>query len=209
MLETINLPLIMAAALLAIASPGPATLAIAKTSMTAGRKNGFALAMGVSSGSLVWSVSAAMGLGAIMVANAWMLEVIKYQGAMYLLYLAYKSARAAIRPPDLAAAAVPVKGDMARAFRSGFVLHMTNPKAIFFFGSLYSIGVPPHTPVRELVILIIALWMQSLAVNILYSVLFSYPAMVRGYRRMYRLFSAGFSAAFGAASIKILTTRLG
>lgn len=209
MLETINLPLIMAAALIAVASPGPATLAIASTSMTAGRKNGFALAMGVSTGSLVWSVSAAMGLGALMLANAWMLEGIKYLGALYLIYLAYKSARAAMASSGPAAKVAPVKGDAFRAYRSGFLLHMTNPKAIFFFGSLYSIGVPAHTPIRELAILIVALWIQSLAVNIGYSLLFSNPAMVKGYQRMYRAFNAAFSLAFGIAGLKILTTRLG
>ncbi|WP_139051973.1 LysE family translocator [Roseibium sp. TrichSKD4] len=208
MIETINLPLIMGAALLAVASPGPATLAIASTSMTAGRKNGFALAMGVSTGSLVWSVFAAMGLGAIMLANAWMLEVIRYMGALYLIYLAYKSAKAAFGSVGLNAVA-PVKGDALRAYRSGFLLHMTNPKAIFFFGSLYSIGVPAHTPIKELIILIAVLLVQSLAVNIGYSLIFSKPAMVKGYQRMYRAFNAAFSLAFGAAGLKILTTRLG
>lgn len=49
----INLPLILGAALIAMASPGPATLAIAGTSMANGRKHGLVLASGITSGSLI------------------------------------------------------------------------------------------------------------------------------------------------------------
>ena len=76
MLLDINLPLILLAALVASASPGPATLAIAGTSMGSGRASGLSLASGITTGSLMWSVSAALGLGAVMLANAWMFEVV-------------------------------------------------------------------------------------------------------------------------------------
>ena len=81
----INLPMILFAAFLAAGSPGPATLAIAGTSMSSGRRAGLALASGVTTGSFIWSVSAAFGLGALMAANAWVFEVIRYLGAGYLL----------------------------------------------------------------------------------------------------------------------------
>lgn len=91
----INLPLILFAALLAGASPGPATLTIAGTSMSSGRRAGLAVATGVTTGSFMWSFSAAFGLGAIMLANAWLFEIVRYAGAAYLGWLAIKSARAA------------------------------------------------------------------------------------------------------------------
>ena len=96
MLQDINLPLILIAALVAGASPGPATLAIAGTSMSSGRKSGLSLASGIMTGSLIWSVAAALGIGAIMLANAWVFEIIRYFGAIYLMFLAYKSGRSAL-----------------------------------------------------------------------------------------------------------------
>src|SRR3546814_5659941 len=71
MTDGLPLPLILAAALLASASPGPATLAIAGTSMKSGRKYGLTVAAGILTGSLVWSTAAAFGLGAALLANAW------------------------------------------------------------------------------------------------------------------------------------------
>ena len=53
---------------------------------------------GVMTGSLFWSISAASGLGALMLAHAWLIEMLRYAGAAYLLYLAYKAARDAMTP---------------------------------------------------------------------------------------------------------------
>ena len=104
---SINLPLILSAAFVASASPGPATLAIANASMQAGRKAGLALALGVSTGSLAWSIAAALGLAAIMASSAWALDVLRYAGAAYLMFLAFKSARSAIRGPAVISHAQP------------------------------------------------------------------------------------------------------
>src|SRR5262245_29080627 len=98
MTDMLHLPVILAAAFVATASPGPATTTIAGTSMVSGRRLGLAVASGITAGSWAWSISAALGLGAIMLANAWMFEVIRYFGAGYLMYLAFKSARSALTP---------------------------------------------------------------------------------------------------------------
>ncbi|MBY6056475.1 LysE family transporter [Leisingera daeponensis] len=203
----VNLALILGAALLAGASPGPATLTIAGTAMQRGRTAGLALAAGVSSGSLIWSVSAAFGLGAVMLANAWMFEVVRYFGAAYLMYLAIRSARSALRSgaPELRTSAAP---SLRAAYAKGLALHLTNPKAILFFGSLYAIGIPPGTEPSALLVVIAAIAVQSSLVFHGYAILFSSPAASRIYIRLRRLFEAVFAAAFGAASWQIFAARL-
>ena len=209
MMETLNLPLILAAALIAAASPGPATLAIAGTSMTAGRRAGLAVAAGVTTGSWMWSVSAALGLGALMLANAWAVEGLRYAGAGYLLYLAYRSARSALTPGDPPVRpARTVAASVRRAYGKGLALHLTNPKAILFFGSLFAIGVPPGSPPEVLATVIAAVGVQSLLVFHGYALLFSSPPMMAGYLRLRRGFEGLFALAFGAAGLRILTSRL-
>ena len=90
-MQEIHYVMILIGAFVAMASPGPATLAIASTSMTQGRIKGLALASGILTGSLFWSCSAAFGLGAVLYANVWLFESLRYVGAVYLLFLAYKS----------------------------------------------------------------------------------------------------------------------
>jgi threonine/homoserine/homoserine lactone efflux protein len=207
MIADVNLPLILLAALIATGSPGPATLAIAGTSMASGRPCGLALAAGVTSGSLTWSIAAAAGLSVVMLANAWAFEVMRYIGAAYLIFLAVKSARSALKPDAPLAAKVAVPS-LRAAYRRGLLLHLTNPKAILFFGALYSVGVPAGTSPATLATIIAAVGLQSVVVFHGYALLFSSAPMTAGYAKLRRWFEAVFALAFGAAGLKILTTRL-
>ncbi len=204
---SINLPLILSAAFVASASPGPATLAIADTAMQAGRRTGLALALGVVTGSLTWSIAAALGLAAVMASSVWMLEVLRYCGGAYLLYLAWRSARNAIRGP---AARTPqaAEASAARAYARGLALHLTNPKAILFFGSLYTLGISTRTSPVELALVIGAVGLQSTLIFTGYAWLFSNRRMAAGYRRLRRWFDGAFAALFAGLSLKILTARL-
>ena len=206
-MHDINLLLILGAALLAGGSPGPATLAIAGTSMQQGRRPGLALASGITTGSLIWSISAAFGLGAVMHANAWVFDLARYFGAGYLMYLAYRSARSALQSG--VPVAVSVKTPALRAaYGRGLALHLTNPKAILFFGSLFAIGLPQDTSVSDLVIVILAIAIQSGIIFHGYALIFSNPAMTRGYLRLRRPIEALFAIVFATAGWRILTARL-
>ena len=202
----VNLALILLAALIASISPGPATLALAGTSMASGRKSGLAFASGITTGSLMWSVAAALGLGAVMLANAWVFELIRYFGAAYLMYLAYKAARSAFSNKDLETKSFT--GGKRSLYLKGLALHLTNPKAILFFGSLFSLGIPPGTGVEQLAIVIAAVGLQSFLVFHGYALLFSSKGMTRVYLKLRRWFEGAFAIGFGAASFKILTAKV-
>ena len=207
MSDDIHLSLILVAAFLAVASPGPSNMTIAGTSMTSGRKMGLALASGVVTGSLIWSTAGAVGLSALMMANAWVVETIRYFGAAYILYLGFKSAKSAITPGD----AMP-KGMMVtsakRAYAKGLALHLTNPKAILFFGSLYSIAIPATATATDLAIVVIAIGFQGFLILHGYALLFSSAAMVLTYLKLRRWFDGSFALAFGFMGLKILTAKL-
>jgi threonine/homoserine/homoserine lactone efflux protein len=207
MLADVNLPLILLAALIATASPGPATLAIAGTSMASGRRYGLAMASGITTGSLAWSIGAAAGLSVVMLANAWVFEALRYGGAAYLLFLAFKTARSALTPGAVPAAKIKAPS-LGAAYRRGLLLHLTNPKAILFFGALYAVGVPAGTSPATLALVIAAVGLQSFALFHGYALLFSSPPLAAGYAKLRRWFEAIFAVAFAAAGLKILTARL-
>lgn len=202
----LNLPLILMAAFMTSASPGPATLAIAGTSMESGRKHGLALAAGITTGSLIWSTAAALGFGALMLANAWAFEIVRYVGATYLLYLGFRSARSALRAGDPHTSVVT--GTLRKIYAKGLALHLTNPKAILFFGSLYAIGLPPGATTAQIVTVIAAIGLQSFTIFHGYALLFSNRRMTLIYAHLRRWFDSAFALAFGYAGIKVLTARL-
>lgn len=205
-MSELNLPLILAAAFLSSASPGPATLAIAGASMRHGRAVGFATALGVATGSLMWSVAAAMGLAALMHANVWLVEATRYLAATYLLYLAFRAACSAlsVHTPSSPGRSEP---RLAAAYARGLALHLTNPKAILFFASLYTLGVGPEAGPGSLLAVIAAVGLQSLLVFAGYALIFAHGGVVSVYARLRRAFEAAFALGFAAAAVSALMRR--
>ena len=185
-------------------SPGPATLAISGAAMGGGRVAGLAMAAGVVAGSASWGVAAGLGMSALMLANAWIFEIIRYLGAGYLLYMAVKSLRSALKGGGLAMQSVSFE----RLFVKGFLIHITNPKAILAWGAIYAIALPAGAGAAQVWQLFGLLIVTSMFVFFGYGILFSNPAIVRGYTAAKRWFDGIFAALFGAASLKILTARL-
>lgn len=206
MLDDVNLMVILLAALAACMSPGPATLAIAGTSMSRGRRDGLLLAIGIVIGSLTWSIAAAFGLGTIMLAHGWMFEVVRYAGAAYLLFLAWKAARSALASKTIETRTIG--GSSGSLIARGAALHITNPKSILFFGALYSIGVPADASSTQLATVVAVVGLQSATVFFGYAVLFSAPAMTRAYVRLRRWFEGVFAVGFVVAGLKVATSRV-
>jgi threonine/homoserine/homoserine lactone efflux protein len=188
-------------------SPGPATLAIAGTAMERGRSAGLAVATGIICGSAAWGIAAALGMSALMLAHVWVVDVLRYVGAAYLLFLAVKAMRSAMSDKPLATVGAK-RGSLRGLFMKGFLVHITNPKAIFAWGAIFAIAVPPGSALGDIAVTFGALITVSCCVFWGYGVLFSLGAFVRGYQRMRRWFEGAFAVLFGAAGLKILTTRL-
>ena len=143
-----------------------------------------------------------------MMTHAWLFEFLRYAGAAYLLFLALKSLRSGLRAGVvLAAPAAPVSH--RRLFVKGLLLHVTNPKAILAWGSVYAIALPTAAEARDVWQLFGLLICTSMVVFFGYALLFSRAAVSRHYRAMRRGFDLTFAALFGAASLRILTARIG
>lgn len=206
MIGELNLLAILLAALAASLSPGPASLAVAGTSMARGRKAGLLLTVGIMVGSLTWSLAAALGLGAVMLTHAWVFEIIRYAGAAYLLYLAWRSAKSAFSNGE--AETKTIDGGIRQLIVRGAALHITNPKSILFFGALYSIGIPADASAGQLFLVVAAVGLQATIVYSGYALLFSAPATMRFYLHLRRWFEGLFAISFAFAGLKVATARL-
>ncbi|MFK7763414.1 MAG: LysE family translocator [Roseobacter sp.] len=192
---------------LAGGSPGPATMGIAGTAMSEGRKSAVAFAFGILAGSATMGIAAALGLSAVMLTNAWVFEVIRYAGALYLGWLALKALRRATSR-GAAQMGTPFTGTAKALFFKGLAIHLTNPKAILGWGSIYAIVAPSDATPATLFGYFGLLYAASVVVFLGYAVLFSTERTVRAYARARRWFDLAFAGFFGFASVKILTARL-
>jgi len=188
------------------ASPGPATLALASTGLAHGRPPALALAAGIVTGSAIWGVLAGLGLGALMLSHAWAAEALRSIGALYILWLAVRAARSAMRPgdPRLAKAA---PRSLGRAYLGGALLHLTNPKAIFSWGAVFAVAVPASAGPESIAFTWAFLLTGSVLVFFGYALLFSRAAAMARYIRLRRWFEGAFALLFGGAAAALLAAR--
>jgi threonine/homoserine/homoserine lactone efflux protein len=113
-------------------TPGPGVFYIVTRSVLQGRRFGLASVAGVALGNLGNAVGASIGLAALFAVSALAFSVVKYAGALYLVYLGVQ----ALRAPSRAQAAGPVApGRVGPIFRDGFVVALLNPKTAIFFAA--------------------------------------------------------------------------
>ncbi|AOJ16304.1 LysE family translocator [Burkholderia vietnamiensis] len=131
--------------LLACVSPGPDLIAVTSHAL-AKRRAGLYATAGISTSHALWAALAIFGLGLILAKLAWLYEVIRIAGAVYLLYLGGKTL-AGLRKPmqQTEVDAQSAKSD-GQAYRRGLLVGLTNPKAAAFFGSLFITVLPAHAP---------------------------------------------------------------
>ncbi len=113
-----------------VVMPGPATLYIVTRSLDQGKQAGLASVLGISVGAMVHFVAAGLGLSAVLMTSAIAFSVVKYAGALYLIYLGIQKLR--LRETlviDEATARVP----LSIVFRQAVVVNVLNPKAAIFF----------------------------------------------------------------------------
>ena len=116
---------------LVVISPGPGLASFVGQILGHGIKAAPAQALGIYAGDLVWFTLAATGLAALASAFSGIFMVLKWVGAAYLLYLAFKMWRTAPQRLD----AVADRGPMSQwnLFVSSLMVTLSNPKAIVFY----------------------------------------------------------------------------
>jgi threonine/homoserine/homoserine lactone efflux protein len=100
------------------------------TGVSRGRAAGAVAAIGVGAGTLVHTCAAALGLAGLLLASPLAFDIVRYAGAAYLVWLAWKTLRAApLGAPD----AAPAPRSLWRVFGNGAVTNVLNPKVALFF----------------------------------------------------------------------------
>lgn len=206
--ESINLALILSTAFVVTSSPGASSLSIAEASMYGGRQHGFAITAGITLGSWMWSAGAAFGLAALMIANAWIFEIMRYLGAAYLLYLAWRSACSALLHAPIEVVACSRERHAGAEMLRGFLIHLTNPKVILFFASLYATGIPADASPQDLAIVVMLVGGQSMAIFIAYVLAFSSAPVVRTYTRLARPFETALAIMFTIFAFSLFFAKL-
>lgn len=184
---------------LAAASPGPAVAAVLARVIAKGSSGMVWFVLGLMLGDLLWLSAAVFGLAALAALFQPLFLVLKYLGAAYLLYLAWKLWHA----PAIAASAEPVRGQGVRLFGGGLLLAMGNPKTMLFYLALLPTLIDlPHLTTAgfvELAAVVVAVFIVIFTGYVVLAVqarrVFTSPRAIRMVNRTSGVAMAGAAAA--------------
>jgi threonine/homoserine/homoserine lactone efflux protein len=126
---------------LAVATPGPGVAAVIAQGLARGSSGAPAFIAGFLVGDLLWFCAAVLGLAALAQTAHAVFVLVRYAGALYLLYLAYKLWTAPAKPLTETDAATLAKPPRA-LFLGSLTLTLSNPKPMLFFLALLPTVVP-------------------------------------------------------------------
>jgi threonine/homoserine/homoserine lactone efflux protein len=128
---------------IAIATPGPAVIAIVARALGSGFRSVVPGSLGVLVGDLILMTLSAFGLAMVAKAMGQWFLIVKIAGALYLLYLGYKYWTADVSE-DASRDSQAVPQSAKRGFLAYLGLTLGNPKAITFFVALLPMAVNPR-----------------------------------------------------------------
>ncbi len=110
-------------------APGPDNIFVITQGITRGRKPAIVTALGMCSGISIHTTAAAFGISAVFYSSIIAFNVVKFAGAAYLLYLAYKT----LKEKSAVSLAAADDRPAAALFKRGFIMNVLNPKVAMFF----------------------------------------------------------------------------
>jgi threonine/homoserine/homoserine lactone efflux protein len=162
----------VAACILLGLTPGPNMSLILANTLSHGLASGLITLAGTTTGLAVLVAAAAAGMGSMMVLMATWFDVIRWVGALYLVYLGARQLwmfrRRRVRGSEMAQAPLPIRP--GSWYAQGLLVSLSNPKVILFLGAFLPQFVDPTgDPVRQLSVLAVLFVVVLAAVDVGYT----------------------------------------
>lgn len=195
-----NLLSIALAFFIVTVSPGPANIAVATIAMRSGRRCGMLFGTGLSVGLAFWGLIAATGMGAVLQGSASLLVALKILGGLYLLWLAFQSARSAIKESEPGR----LIENQTRWFMRGLVLNLSNPKAIVAWMAALSMGLGGGDRGGQVLVAMLVCVGLGVGNYAGYAFAFSLPGFMNGYQHWRKRIDGAVAALFCLAGIGLI-----
>ncbi len=164
-MESYLLFLVIAA--ITVVSPGPGVILTLTNTIRFGMSGAVGGILGIACGTFIVAGVSATSLGVLLATSSVAFTIMKYVGAAYLIYLGIKLWRTPVEEIDVTSATLKSK---KLQFLEGLILQVTNPKAVFFFMSIFPQFIDFGTNATEqFVLLVVSYSLLVIAIHFLYS----------------------------------------
>ncbi|WP_137819003.1 LysE family transporter [Pseudomonas sp. 2FG] len=188
-------------------SPGAGAIASMSCGLQYGFWHGYWNALGLQLGLALQIAIVAAGVGAILATSALAFSLIKWFGVGYLVYLAYRQWQAL--PSDLASGSAerPLGRPLTLVLR-GFLVNVSNPKAVVFMLAVLPQFIDPHAPLlAQYLTMGVTMITVDLIVMAGYTGLAARVLRVLRTPRQQRLMNRTFATLFVGAAALLATVR--
>ena len=195
----------LAVALVVICTPGPDTALTVRNSLLGSRRAGIFTALGVSTGQLIWTLAASIGIAALLVASEPAFQALKLAGAAYLIWLGVQTLWGVVRRRSREVRVEHRAVSPRQAWRQGVLSNLGNPKSAAFFTSL----LPQFGDGSFIALLALGLLYSVLTLGWLtgYAVVVNRAGDVLRRERVRRAIDAVMGAVLVAFGIRLATER--
>ncbi len=143
----LELASLMAIFAFAIVAPGADLAMVIGQSLVQGRREAIITSFGIGTALMMHVTYTVLGLGLIISKSIYLFNIVKWCGVAYLVYIGIKALGAGATKIDVdTSVKEPRRQSAFKAFSLGFAANALNPKAVFFFLSIFSTVVSTHTP---------------------------------------------------------------
>jgi threonine/homoserine/homoserine lactone efflux protein len=189
------------------ATPGPSNLFAIANGMSRGRKAVLLGVAGMNTATLIWYVAAALGLGALALAFPKAVRALIVVGAVYLVWLAYKAIKSGLaKEGGLGHATIHASRS---AYWDSFLVQMTNPKILLFFGAVLPPFLDFQKPLLPQFLLFAA---ATVLLDVIATTAYGFGGAALSRRMAEPRFRRGFGIAVAAvllAAAGLIVSRLG
>ncbi|WP_318372403.1 threonine export protein RhtC [Enterobacter sp.] len=194
--------------IVALMSPGPDFFFVSQTAVSRSRKEAMMGVLGITAGVMVWAGVALLGLHLILEKMAWLHNIIMVGGGLYLCWMGYQMLRGALKKEEPSASEPQIElATSGRSFLKGLLTNLANPKAIIYFGSVFSLFVGDNVGSAERWGIFVLIALETFAWFTVVASLFALPSMRRGYQRMAKWIDGVAGALFAGFGIHLIISR--
>ena len=195
--------------IVALMSPGPDFFFVSQTAVSRSRKEAMMGVLGITTGVMVWAGVALLGLNLILEKMAWLHSIIMVGGGLYLCWMCYQMLRGALKKEENKADApqIELATSSGRSFMKGLLTNLANPKAIIYFGSVFSLFVGDSVGAGARWGIFMLITLETFAWFTVVASFFALPAMRRGYKRLAKWIDGFAGALLAGLGIHLIISR--
>lgn len=156
--------------------PGPDFFLVSRTGIAGNKIAVCKVVAGICSGALTWMLLSILGLHILFQTHPIVKQLVMLCGACYLIYLAYGIAKRSNQEIG------KTDNQEQYYFLKGLLCNLSNPKAIIYFASIFSV-LPLGLGMANILLMILSILIESFICFVGLGLLFSHPFVKKQYQQ--------------------------